>query len=268
MFIIKIYSTNIYSTCNYIYFNIYLWLTYNYMDSDRAMPQYRKVYETLRKHIEQGEYAEGDILPSENELCAVHQVTRPTVRKALDILTNDGFIKKRQGLGSVVQSKPKGIGILSLGGTTSAVGHENLITKVIVKPIVQPWPNDFIFELNDIERESGCIYFERLRLIYNEPVFYDISYLPNINLPRFTSKNLNNNSLFDTLRKSYQIKVNGGEQNIKAILADQNIQKHLEVDKNTPIVNLQRKLETNRINFNIYSLVFCHTQKHALYGRF
>lgn len=232
------------------------------------IPHYRKVYETLRKHIEDGIYAEGDILPSENELCSVHNVTRPTARQALNMLANDGFIKKRQGLGSVVQSKPKGIGILSISGTTSAVGQENLITKVILKPIVKPWPEDFFFNISEIEMESGCIYFERVRLVSNVPVFYDISYIPNINLPRFTSRNLDNHSLFDLLRENYQIKVTGGEQNIKAIHASETIQKHLMVDANTPILSLQRKLETNRINFNIYSFLYCDTREHELFGSF
>lgn len=238
------------------------------MNTNKAIPQYRKVYETLRKHIEQGDYTEGDILPSENELCAVHEVTRPTVRKAMDILSNDGYIKKHQGLGSVVQSKPKGIGILSLGGTTSAVGSEKLKTKVIIKQTVQPWPKDFKFELNQTEQESGCIHFERLRLINNAPMFYDISYVPNLNLPRFTSKNLNNNSLFDVLRKHYNIKVTGGEQLIEAILPNSDIQDYLKVSENTPILNLKRKMETSRINFNIYSFVYCDTQEYGLYGRF
>jgi len=184
------------------------------------------------------------------------------------MLANDGFIKKRQGLGSVVQSKPKGIGILSISGTTSAVGQENLLTKVIFKPIVQPWPEDFFFNLSETEKESGCIYFERVRLLNNVPIFYDISYLPNINLPRFTSRNLENHSLFDLLRETYQIKVTGGEQNIKAIHASETVQKHLKVDSLTPILNLQRKLETNRINFNVYSFMFCDTREHELSGSF
>ena len=232
------------------------------------IPHYRKVYETLRKHIEGGIYAEGDILPSENELCAVHNVTRPTVRQALNMLTNDGFIKKRQGLGSVVQNKPKGIGILSISGTTSAVGQENLITKVVSKPLVKPWPENFFFNLSETEKESGCINFERVRLVSKVPIFYDISYLPNINLPRFTSRNLDNHSLFDLLRESYQIKVTGGEQNIKAIHATEAVQKYLNVDAQTPILHLQRKLETNRINFNIYSFMYCDTREHELFGSF
>ena len=235
---------------------------------NKELPQYRKVYETLRKHIENSTYAEGDILPSENELCAVHQVTRPTVRKALDMLSNEGFIKKRQGLGSVVQDKPKGIGILSIGGTTSAVGQENLITRVTVKPKVIRWPEEFPFSLSDTEEESGCIYFERLRLVNNEPVFYDITYLPNINLPRFTSRNMDNHSLFSLLRENYQIKVTGGEQGIKAIHATKEILQHLKVDNTTPILHLQRKIETNRIDFNIYSFLYCDTRKHELVGSF
>lgn len=235
---------------------------------ERQVPQYRKVYETLRKHIEKEYYTEGDILPSENELCAVHEVTRPTIRKALDMLTNEGFIKKRQGLGSVVQNKPKGIGLLSIGGTTSAVGQENLITKVIVKPTVKPWPENFEFELSETELESGCIYFERLRLVNNEPVFYDISYLPNINLPRFTSRNLENTSLLKILRENYQIEIIGGEQYFIATNSDSRTQKYLNINKDLPILNLQRKMESSRIDFHIYSFLYCNTHKHSLFGRF
>ncbi|HKK61591.1 MAG TPA: GntR family transcriptional regulator [Bacteroidales bacterium] len=235
---------------------------------NETTPQYRQVYETLRKHIECAVYNEGDILPSENELCAVHNVTRPTVRKALDMLTNEGFIKKRQGLGSVVQSKPKGIGILSITGTTSAIGRGNLETKVIVKPVVKPWPMNFTFPLSDIELESGCIYFERLRLVNSEPIFYDISYLPNINLPRFTKRSLENHSLFDVLREHYQLKITGGEQNIKAITPTPTIQEHFSVDFSTPILHLERKLETNRIDFNVYSFLYCDTRDYGLIGRF
>ncbi|MCF8226192.1 MAG: GntR family transcriptional regulator [Bacteroidales bacterium] len=233
-----------------------------------ATPQYRLVYESLRKHIEQGVYSEGDILPSENELCIVHNVTRPTVRKALDMLTNEGFIKRRQGLGSLVQSKPRGIGILSIAGTTSVIGRENLVTRVVVKPVVKRWPADFPFGLTKPERESGCIYFERVRLVNGQPIFYDISYLPNMNLPRFTRRKLDNHSLFNLLREVYHIKITGGEQNIKAIHASTTVQNHLDVDPSTPILHLERKLETSRIYFNVFSFLYCDTREHALFGSF
>ncbi len=232
------------------------------------LPRYRELYEQLRRHIEEGVYGPGDLLPSENELCAVNQVTRPTVRRALDLLANEGYIKKHQGLGSVVQNPPKGIGILSFSGTTSAIGKENLKTDAIVKPVVLPWPDQFIFDLTDIERESGCIYFERIRYVNEIPVFYDLSYLPNINLPRFTSRNLNNVSLFDILREHYGIEIKGGMQYIEAIRATENCQEHLGVDPEKPILKLQRKLSTNRLDYYVYSILYCNTEEHSLYGEF
>ncbi len=88
------------------------------------IPHYRRLYELLRQYIIDGVYKEGDLLPSENELCKLHNLTRPTVRQALDALVRDGFIKKQQGKGSIVNPIPKGIGILSIEGTTSALGKK------------------------------------------------------------------------------------------------------------------------------------------------
>jgi DNA-binding GntR family transcriptional regulator len=235
---------------------------------DTLLPQYKKVYEILRKHILEGVYNEGDLLPSENELCAIHKVTRPTIRKALDRLVSEGYIKKQQGKGSIVTGKPKGVGILSLSGTTSALGNEPLTTMIIVKPELRQWDHAFSFSISEQEKEAGCIYFERLRIINNKPVFFDITMIPNLNLPRFTSLKLENRSLFDILRTRYQIEVMGGEQKIRATTGDKKLLKLFDVDEGHPVLQLDRKIETSRIGLSIYSQVFCNTDENALYGTF
>ena len=85
-------------------------------------PQYRIVYENLRKQILEGVFKPGDILPSENELCRQYHLTRPTIRHALDALRNESLIIRYQGKGSIVSKINQGIGILSISGTTSSVG--------------------------------------------------------------------------------------------------------------------------------------------------
>ena len=238
------------------------------MQIEPAIPQHRKVYEILRKHITDGVFAEGDLLPSENELCTVHKVTRPTIRKALDKLANEGYIVRHQGKGSIVKGSPKGVGILSFTGTTSAIGADNLLTRIIIKPEIRNWKEAFTFPLSQTEMESGCIYMERLRLVNYNPVFFDITMIPNINLPRFTSRNFENKSLFDILRKHYQIEVKGGEQKLLAITADELIQKHFDVKPGHPVLQLKRKIETSRTGLYIYSQVFCNTDEYVLYGTF
>ena len=234
----------------------------------KAIPQYRKLYEILRKHILEGVYKEGDLLPSENELCNLYSMTRPTVRQALATLANEGYIIKYQGKGSIVKNLPREIGILSVSGTTSALGDRNLKTKIIVRPVLMPWPENFIFPLTELEIESGCVYMERVRLLDDIPVFYDISYLANINLPRITSRQFENRSLFRILRDKYRIEIKGGEQRLRAIPASAKIGKFLNLKKDQPVLHLERRMETNNPGLFIYSSIFCNTAEYSIFGRF
>jgi len=234
----------------------------------KPVPQHRRLYEILRKHITDGVYIEGDLLPSENELCQLYGMTRPTVRQSLSALANGGYISKHQGKGSIVHSLPREIGILSVSGTTSAVGNRNLKTKIIIKPVLIPWPGDFMFSLSELEKESGCIYMERLRLLEGIAIFYDISYIANINLPRITARQFENRSLFQILREHYHIEIKGGEQRIKAIHASSKISRFLHLKKDQPVLHLERKMETNISGLFLYSSIFCNTEKYSIFGRF
>lgn len=238
------------------------------MNSRSSIPQHRRLYEILRRHITEGVYAEGDLLPSENELCRLYGMTRPTVRQSLAGLANDGYIRKHQGKGSIVQLFPRDIGILSVSGTTSAVGNRNLKTRIIVKPVLKPWPGNFMFTLTGLERESGCIYMERLRLLDDAPIFYDISYIANINLPRITARQFENRSLFEVLRVHYQVEIRGGEQRIRAISPSARIRKFLKLEAGQPVLHLERRMVTNIEGLYLYSSIFCNTGKYSVFGRF
>jgi DNA-binding GntR family transcriptional regulator len=233
-----------------------------------TLPQYRRLYELLRKHILEGIYEEGVLLPSENELCAAHNLTRPTVRQALDALVKEGLIIKKQGKGSIVRNQPRNIGILSIAGTASAIGVRHLKTDILQKPVIRPWPEIFPYELSEIEKESGCIYIERLRYVNDEPVFYDVNHIPNINLPRFTARSLQNKSLFDELRKKYQLEITGGEQKLKAQKPTPEIKKILSLKKGEPVLYIERKLHTNKEGFHIYSTIYFNSADHSIYGNF
>ena len=234
----------------------------------KGLSQYKLIYEQLRSKIAEGEYVPGDLLPSEQTLCQLHHVARLTVRKALEQLSSDGLIVRRQGKRSMVKGTPKGIGILSLVGTTSALGSPNLTTQIVLKPELREWTEAFTFPIESHEAAAGCIYFERLRLLDGVPVFYDITMLPNENLPNFLKLDLENKSLFDTLRSQYQIVVTGGVQHLYALRADKRIYDSFNIRAGYPILQLNRKIDTSRSGFHIYSQVFCVTQRYGLTGHF
>lgn len=234
----------------------------------RQLPQYKKIYETLRRRISDGVYGAGDLLPSENELSLSFGASRPTVRKALKWLVDDSFIFKHQGKGSIVKGAPKGIGILSLMGTTSAMGDSDLRTVMIVEPEIRSWDEAFSFSITTEERLGGCIYFERLRLLGGIPMFFDITMLPAVYFPDFTFNGTEDGSLFETLRTRYRITIKGGIQQLFAIRPDKRLQDHFNINAGHPVLQLNRKIESSRNGVYIYSQVFCVTQGYGLSGTF
>ena len=70
--------------------------------------KYIQMSNTLRTAITEGEYKSGSRLPTEQQLMEQFGVSRQTVRNALEILTKEGLIQRRQGSGTVVlERKPK-----------------------------------------------------------------------------------------------------------------------------------------------------------------
>ena len=232
------------------------------------LPRYKEIYESLRRQIADGVYSPGDLLPSEHIVSRQFGVTRPTVRKALEMLAGEGIIDKHQGKVSIVKGSPKGIGILSLSGTTSAIGEAAMETRIIVPPQIRGWSQAFIWQLTEEEKQAGCIYFERVRVIEGSPVILEITMLPNRGIPGFTDFSMENASLFDILRTKYQIVVRGGVQQLYAIAADQRLHANLQVRAGYPILQLNRKIETSLEGFYIYSQVFCVTANYSLSGTF
>jgi GntR family transcriptional regulator len=61
--------------------------------------RYRAIADDLRRRVTTGEFASGRLLPSEAELSAAYDASRVTVRKALEVLRDEGLLDARQGFG-------------------------------------------------------------------------------------------------------------------------------------------------------------------------
>jgi GntR family transcriptional regulator len=68
--------------------------------------RYRAIADELRAQVASGELGAGRLLPSESDLSRAHAVSRVTVRKALEVLRDEGLIDARQGFGWFVATDP------------------------------------------------------------------------------------------------------------------------------------------------------------------
>ncbi len=63
---------------------------------------YQQIYEALKKQILDEVLRSGDLIPPENQIARQYNVNRSTVRKALQMLVDDGLVQKKPGKGSIV----------------------------------------------------------------------------------------------------------------------------------------------------------------------
>src|SRR3984893_12449184 len=69
---------------------------------DEGAPLFVQIAERLAEEIADGGLAEGDQVPSTNELAAYYRINPATAAKGIGMLTDDGLLEKRRGIGMFV----------------------------------------------------------------------------------------------------------------------------------------------------------------------
>jgi GntR family transcriptional regulator len=69
---------------------------------DEGAPLFAQIAERLADEIADGALAEGERVPSTNELAAFYRINPATAAKGISMLTDDGLVEKRRGIGMFV----------------------------------------------------------------------------------------------------------------------------------------------------------------------
>lgn len=203
-------------------------------------PLYNQIRDYLLEKITDGTYAPHSQIPSENELGELFQVSRITVRQALTQLQQEGFIFKVHGKGSFV-SKPKAFqNVTHLQGfaeALSTLGHE------VINDVRQ---FDFVTAPIDVAAKlqlpvgSTVTVIKRIRRVNQQPVSFEITYLPESLGYELQQVNLATTDIFLALEEVCQTQLGHADLNIDAVLADEELGEFLQVNSNAPILRVER----------------------------
>lgn len=220
--------------------------------------KYREIQGYLKKKIQQGDYAAGEYLPSENELCRQFSITRTTARKALDELVKDGYIERKHGKGSCVKERNRSLGLLNVQGFSEAVG-ENMKTVFLRKPTKGKWDSEILQTVSESDLQSPCLYFERIRCVGSEPVMLEKNWFSGHILPGIVGSEFIQGSFFKTLSKKYFIEITGSSQELRAELACEKKSGLLKISPGSPVLHISIKFLTSHPGLTIYSELYCVT---------
>lgn len=141
------------------------------------MPKYQRIYRALRSQIKEGQLALNDQLPSEQDLMDHFQVSRDTVRKALNILKDEGYIQTRRGTPArVIAQKPLNFPVTEI----TSFQEINLLDELEAITIVEDYElirdPKMVKKLFGLDRDESLYRVVRTRKIDGERVILDIDY--------------------------------------------------------------------------------------------
>ncbi|MET3505384.1 trehalose operon repressor [Halalkalibacter oceani] len=151
--------------------------------------KFRMIYDELVEKIQAGELKANTLLPSENELAEEYQASRETIRKALKLLSEHGYIQKMQGKGSMVLDITKInfpiSGLVSFQELADKMGARTRTDVVEVKKDVMTPDIQEQFQLTAPE---PCWHVQRVREIDRERIILDHDYLLASLIPNLTEE--------------------------------------------------------------------------------
>jgi DNA-binding GntR family transcriptional regulator len=229
----------------------------------KKIKKYHQIQEYIKKRIQTQKYPPDSYLPSENKFCVQFGTTRTTVRKALDELLKEGFIAKEQGKGSKVLERGKYLGLLSVKGFSGSTDYK-VKTKVTEEPKIVEWDPVIVFPLSEEEKNSPCVYFQRVRYIDDKPVVLENNWYALNALEPIRSEEFVEGSFFKTLSQEYLIEIMGAEQELRSVPASDDIARKLGIAVGAPILHISIRFRTSRSNLNLYGDLYCNTTEYPI----
>ncbi|GLC78893.1 GntR family transcriptional regulator [Lacrimispora brassicae] len=141
------------------------------------LPIYLQLREVVRSKIEEGEYAPGTAIPSENVLAGTYGINRLTVRSAIDALVNEGLLKRVQGKGVYVVAQIER-DLEVLGGFTQTMDEKHVQNKRKILLKGQRKAGEKYAAVFGIDEEDMLYYIKRLDYADEDPIAIQEIYVP------------------------------------------------------------------------------------------
>lgn len=210
------------------------------LKKDDAVPLYNQLIDTLIAEIKDN-LQEGDKLLSEREICQKYDVSRTTVRLALNELEVLGYVLKRHGKGTFVSGLWQETSDLS--DAYSFTDHMASIGKVPETTILEFETirvNKTIADKLSIAEGGEAFRLVRLRLADQLPMMYETSYIPASLFPGLTRERVVGTPLYKVFQDEYHYDINYADEEFYASLIQENEAPYLEVDELEACLRIQR----------------------------
>ncbi|GEL14566.1 GntR family transcriptional regulator [Pediococcus cellicola] len=202
-------------------------------------PIYIQIHNEIKKAIEAGKWTVGDRIPAERELAEQFNVSRMTLRQAIQTLVDEGILERRVGSGTFVANQKvqeKMSGVTSFTDLMLAQG-KTPSSKTISYHAGQP----SMSESEKLQLKDGelVLRMERIRYANDVPICFETATVPERLVKDFSKAEVTS-SLYGTLEKKAGLIPGKATQTVSAMLASEKIAEYLDIKRGEAILRLRQ----------------------------
>lgn len=204
-------------------------------------PLYQQIKALITNSLQAGEWKPGELIPSEMELASRFKVSQGTVRKAIDELSSENVVVRRQGKGTFV-------------ATHNEARSQFRFLRLVPDEGVQRHPENKIIEVKrmrapaevarllDLKTGDSVVFIRRVQSFLNVPTILDELWLPGVIFKGLTAERLNEykGPMYGLFESEFGTHMIRASEEIRAVCADELVAQLLNVDVGSPMLKVER----------------------------
>ena len=214
------------------------------IDPANIVPKYYQLANILREKILNGEFSAQDAIPSERHLEETYNLSRPTIRQAIDLLERQGYLYRVHGKGTFVSPPKLQKGMLELTSFSEDMRNRGLEPgqHILEFGYVVPSPK-IAHQLGLSAPDAKVLRIKRLRTGNDEPIGLQDSYLALEENQSITREEIENKgSIYAILEQKYGIYPTEADETLEVTLATPEEAELLQVPVGSPLLLNERTL--------------------------
>ncbi|WP_076460679.1 GntR family transcriptional regulator [Limosilactobacillus caccae] len=202
-----------------------------------SSPVYIQIHNQLRKNIEDSKWKVGEKIPAERELAAEFNVSRMTLRQAIQALVDEGILERRVGSGTFVANRKvqeKMSGVTSFTELMQATGKKPA-SKTMSYHLTIPSQT----EIEKLQLADGeqVLRMERIRYGNDVPLCYEVATVPAKLVEHFSKEEVTT-SFYRTLEEKANLYPGHATQHISATKATEKIANYLQIKRGDALLRM------------------------------
>lgn len=210
------------------------------IDKDSRLPLYCQLSDIIKEKIEGGQWPEHSQLPAERELCEIYDVSRATVRQAMQELEINGYIYKSHGRGTFVKPLKIKQDLLKFYSFTEEMKKLGKTPTSQVIDFCVVAAAEKVAKKMGINEGDSVYKFTRLRLADGEPMMLETTYIPCQRFPGLSKPQLEQRPLYEIMTKEHNAQLTMAEERFVPVLTRENEAELLQYLPQAPSMMIER----------------------------